>query len=106
MVNVAVSDVALVAFTLLTAIPLPLTETVVTAPGSNLVPVNITVMLLPLRPAAGEMDVKVGVGALTVNGRAPVVPLAVVTVTSRAPAAASAAIVSVAVNEVLLATFT
>ena len=52
---------------------------------------------MPTVPEDGETDVSVGAPAVTVKGAVPLVPPEVVTVTLRAPVAAPAAMVNVAV---------
>jgi hypothetical protein len=103
-VKVAVIDVLLTTFTLLTVTPVPLTAT--EAPLIKFVPVSVTSTELPWPPEFGLTLVNAGAGgADTVNVFALLVPLAVVTVTLRAPSVAFRAIVNVAVIDVLLPTF-
>ena len=71
--------VALTTVTCDTLMPVPAADTL--APDIKLVPVKVTVALLPWVPLAGEMDVSVGAGALTVKFAVPDVPPAVVTAT-------------------------
>jgi hypothetical protein len=110
MLKAAVNEVPLTALTLPTETPLPLTRTFAgPEPAWKFDPVKVTLTVDPLRPLAGDMDVSVGVfgiGSVTVNCCAFVVPSAVVTVTLRAPGAAAASIVNFAVTEVSLFTFT
>ena len=103
-VNVAVSDVGFVTFTALTVTPAPLTCTVVW-PAAKSVPVIVTFTALPTLPEFGWTCPIVG-AAVTVNVAALLVPLGAVTVTLRAPVAAFAAIVNVAVSDVGPVTFT
>lgn len=100
----AVIDVALTTVTLVTVTSEPLTATV--APETKFVPVNVTDTVLPCTPEFGLTLVRVGVGGLTVNVLAAVVPPAVLTVTSRLPSAAPLAITKFAVIDVALATLT
>src|SRR5262245_12724046 len=94
-VSVTVSDAALGTFTVLAVTPVPLTATRVD-PGTvpKLVPVSVTCAVEPLVALAGEMDVSVGIsggggaGAVIVKSRGLLVPLAVVSVTWRAPSEA------------------
>ena len=79
----------------LTVTPVPLTATV--APEMKLVPASVTPTAVPTVPEDGETDVSVGPPAVTVKGAVPLVPPEVVTVTLRAPVAAPAAMVNVAV---------
>ena len=58
---------------------------------------RVTGTVSPWTPLEGAMAVRAGAAALTVKGTAEVVPPAVVTVTLRAPVAAVAAMVNVAV---------
>jgi hypothetical protein len=70
------------------------------------VAVSVELYVTPFSPVGSEVVVIVGPNAFTVKATLPLVPLAVVTVTFLAPLAAEAAMVNVAVIEVLLATFT
>ena len=89
--------------TLLTVTPVEEMATV--APETKFVPVRVTGTLAPRTPLEGAMEVRVGaVAALTVKTAAAVVPPVVVTETLRAPVAAVAEIVSVAVIWVALTT--
>jgi hypothetical protein len=67
------------------------------APETKFVPVRVTGTAVPWTPVAGLTDVNVGVGGLTVNGAALLVPPVVVTVMLAEPTAALAAMVNVAV---------
>src|SRR5579884_2053898 len=101
----AVSEVALATLTFVAVMLVPLTATVV-APLTKLVPVRVTVCVVPCTPVAGATLVNVGVGGFTVKVCAPLVPADVVAVTFVAPSAAPAAIVKSAVSVVALVTFT
>ena len=94
-VRVAVICVALTTVTLLTV--MSAVETVTVAPARKFVPVRVTGTVAPWAPLDGAMAVRVGAALLTVKTTAPLVPPAVVTVTLRAPVAALAEIVRVAV---------
>jgi hypothetical protein len=85
--------------------PQPLTAIVV-EPGTNPVPDNVTLTVVPRVPDDGLIDVSVGPGAPTLNVCALVVPPAVVTVTLRAPRSAAASTVNRAVIDVPLTTVT
>src|SRR4029077_6442719 len=79
-VNVAVICVALTTVVLLTEIPEPLRLMV--APATKFVPVRVTDTVCPWTALAELIEVRVGgVGGLTVNVCAPLVPPEVVTVT-------------------------
>jgi hypothetical protein len=81
--------------TLLTVIPLELTDTVELE--AKLFPVRVTGTVVPWAPLLGMMDVRVGAGLVTVNGRALLTPLVVVTITLADPVDAVAEIVNVSV---------
>lgn len=84
-----------------TLIPVPLTVTVV--PDTKFVPEITTLIVLPVVQKEGEIEVSSGaVDDTTENVTALLAPSGVVTLTVRAPAAASAAMVNVAVNDVSL----
>jgi hypothetical protein len=104
MTKLAVIDVLLTTVTLSTVTPPPLTAMV--APETKFVPVSVTATVAARSPLVGLMLVSVGGGGFTVKVSAPVVPPAVVTVTSRAPVAAPPSIVKVAVIDVSLTTVT
>jgi hypothetical protein len=95
------SDVGLDTALEATVTPVPVTATVVPA-VMKFVPVIVTVVEMPCAAVAGEMLAMVGGGGFTVNVDAALVPPLVVTVTLRAPSAASAAIASFAVIDVVL----
>ena len=74
-----------------------------------MVPVSVTMTVLPRVAALGESDVSVGLtgaGALTVKDWAALLPALVVTMTLWAPVEAVAAIAKVAVIRVALTTVT
>lgn len=100
----AVIDVALTTLTSVTVTFEPLTATV--APATKFVPVSVTDTVLPCTPEFGLTLVRVGVGGLTVNVLAAVVPPAVVTVTFRSPSAAELPTTKSAVRDVPLETLT
>jgi hypothetical protein len=102
MVIVAVMDVLLTTVVLLMAHPVPLRAIV--DPAAKSVPVNVTFTVCPCVPELGLTDVTVGAPEFTVNTCEPVVLPALVTVTFCAPVGALAAMVNVAVIDVLLAT--
>lgn len=102
MVIVAVMDVLLTTVVLLMAHPVPLRAIV--DPAAKSVPVNVTLTVCPCVPELGLTDVSVGAPEFTVNTCEPVVLPALVTVTFCAPDGAFAAMVNVAVIDVLLAT--
>jgi hypothetical protein len=104
MVNVAVMDVLLTTVVLLTVTPVPLTATV--DPAVKSVPVSVTFTLCPCAPELGLTEVSVAAPEFTVNACEPVVLPPLVTVTFWAPVGAVAAMVNVAVIDVLLATVT
>src|SRR6516225_2139644 len=109
-VTTAVKEVALVTLTWLTESPASSAETLV-LPGlvSKLVPVKVTVTLVPLTLLEGLIDVRVGggdTGVPTANGTGALAPPSFATVTLRMPGAASEAIVKVAVIDVSLPTVT
>src|SRR5438477_13137564 len=101
MANDVVSEVDELTCTVPTEMPAeppdPLNCTVV-APLTKLVPVSVTLTVVPGAPDVGEIDVKVGgplaVLALTVNVTPLLIPALVVTVTVRAPAVADDEIVN------------
>src|SRR6267154_362530 len=95
-------EVSLWTLTLAAVTPPALIDTVVPEPETKFVPANVTVTVVPLKPVAGVIDVIVGVGRPTVNLTALLVPLELVTVTSRGPAGASGATVSVIVTAPLI----
>ena len=102
--SVAVIWVALTTVTLLTA--MSAVEAVTVAPARKFVPVKVTGTPAAWTPLDGAIAVRVGGAGLTVKTAAPLVPPAVVTVTLRAPVAAAAEIVRVAVIWVALTTVT
>jgi hypothetical protein len=106
MVNVAVSEVELRTFVLVTVTPaVPVTVTAV-LPGTKLVPSMVTSNGgLPEIPSDGEIDTAVGT-AYAINVTALVVPPGVVTVNVRGPVAAFGSIVRMAVRVEELVTFT
>src|SRR5690606_35584017 len=90
-----------------TVTPVPSTATV--APSMKFVPASATSVEVPRNANAGATlasDGADGGSAVTVNGLAPVVPPAVVTVTLRAPGLASASTLNAAVMDVALVTVT
>jgi len=70
----------------------------------RLVPVSVTATVVPRSPEAGEMLVRVGVSAVTVNGTVLVVPTDAVTLTFLVAGGAVAEMVKVAVTVVELTT--
>jgi hypothetical protein len=102
MANVAVIDVLLTTTRLLTVTPVPLTATV--EPAAKSVPVSVTFTLCPCVPELGLTEVRVAAAEVTVNACEPLIWLLLVTVTFWGPTGAFAAMVNVAVIEVLLAT--
>src|SRR5690606_38621165 len=86
------------------ATPTPLTTTVV-PPGTNPVPVSVT-DVVPGVGRSGSTPDSVGGGGTTTNGRGPLSPAAVDTVTLRSPSAASAPIAKLAVSKVASVTLT
>jgi len=102
MVNVAVIDVLLTTVMLLTVMPVPLRAIV--DPEAKSVPVTVTATAVPWTPLLGAIEVSVGAPELTVNVCEPLVLLPVVTVTFCGPVGALAAMVNVAVIDVLLTT--
>jgi len=102
MVNVVVIDVLLATVVLLTVMPVPLRPIV--DPDAKFVPVSVTLIACPWAPELGLTEVSVGVPEVTVNVCEPLVLPPLVTVTFWAPAGAFAAIVNIAVIDVLLTT--
>ena len=78
-------------------------DTVIEAPALmltgdvKLLPVSVTLTLLPTIPDPGVTDVSAGVAAVIVKDALPLVPLPVVTETGTAPGVAPAAIANLAV---------
>jgi hypothetical protein len=105
MVNVAVMDVLLTTVVLLTVIP-PVGLTPTVDPAVKSVPVSVTFTLCPCAPELGLTEVSVAAPEFTVNACEPVVLPPLVTVTFWAPVGAVAAMVNVAVMDVLPATVT
>ena len=97
----AVSEESFVTTTLFTVTPLPTTATVV-APATKFVPASVTATVAPTAPLVGVTAVAVGSGGITVNGRATLVPWAVVTVTAFCRAARGGAIARTAVRAVVV----
>jgi len=102
MANVAVIDVLLTTVRLLTVTPVPLTATV--DPAAKSVPVSVTFTVCPCVPELGLTEVSVAAPEFTVNACEPLIWLLLVTVTFWAPVGAFAAMVNVAVIDVLLTT--
>jgi hypothetical protein len=102
MVNVAVIDVLLTTVRLLTVMPVPLRAIV--DPAAKSVPVSVTLTACPCVPELGLTEVSVAAPEFTVNACEPLVWPDLVTVTFWAPVGALAAMVNVAVIEVLLTT--
>jgi hypothetical protein len=107
MVKVAITEVSFTTLTSLTVTPVPLMATVV-APDTKFVPISVSATAVPLSAVAGLRAVRVGLGGMIVNVGASSVrlepPIEVVSVTVRVPSGASAAMVTFAVADVLLAT--
>jgi hypothetical protein len=104
MVNVAVIDVLLTTTVLLTVMPVPLKPIV--DPAAKSVPVSVTLTTCPCAPELGLTEVSVGAPEFTVNACEPLILLLLVTVTFWAPVGAVAAMVNVAVIDVLLTSVT
>jgi hypothetical protein len=102
MANVAVIDVLLTTTRLLTVMPVLSTATV--DPAEKSVPASVTFTVCPCVPELGVTEVSVGAPEVTVNACEPLIWLLLVTVTFWAPTGAVAAMVNVAVIDVLLAT--
>jgi hypothetical protein len=104
--NVAVMVLPLVTVVPTTVIPVPGVTRIVLAPTTKLVPVSVTLTLVPWIPLVGLSEVSVGNGGLTVNGTVVVVMPLVVTETFWLLSGAFAAITNVAVIVVVLVAFT
>ena len=105
---VAVRVVSLTTFTFDAVMPGALTLTVV-GPEAELrfVPVNVTVVLDPRTPLAGDIDVNVGTAAETWNGSELLSPIrGIDTAVKYFVATALAGMLKVAVREVSLSTLT
>jgi len=102
MVNVAVIEVPLTTAVLLTVTPVPLRAIV--DPAEKSVPVNVTITAWPSAPELGLTEASVAAPEFTVNACEPLILLLLVTETFWAPVGALAAMVNVAVIDVLLTT--